>query len=140
MSTVTPGKGPVSGVFHSVTDLAGDVLEILELQVSLARQDAKDALRLGLIPLIALVIGTSMMVAALPVLAFALAKLIQIQLDISEWVAQLGVGAAMIALALLVSFFAFRTLKKTLSTFGRSTSELSKNISWLKSVARRDQN
>lgn len=139
MSTMTPGKGPVSGVVHSVTDLAGDVLEIFELQVCLARQDAKDALRSGFVPLTAIILGISLMVAALPVLAFAIAKFIQIRFGIPEWVSQLGVGTAMIVLALMMSLLAFRTLKRALTIFGHSTSELSKNLSWLKSVARREQ-
>ncbi len=139
MSTTTQNKGPVSGVVHSVTDLAGDVLEIVELQVRLAQKDAKEALSLGLVPLIAMGAGMSLMVAALPVLAFALATFIHNQWNIPDWVAQLGVAFVMIALAIVMSFFAFRMLKKSLSTFGRSMSELTKNIAWLNSMVRRDR-
>jgi hypothetical protein len=139
MSMMTPREGPVSGVVHSVADLAGDVLEILELQVRLAQKDGTDALRIGLAPLVALAFGMSMMVAALPIIAFALATVIQTRLGLSEWVAQLGIGATMIVVALLMSFFAIRMLISAASTFGRSASEFSKNTSWLKSVARRDR-
>ncbi len=138
MSGLAPNKSPVSGVVNSIADLTGDVLEIFELQVKLAGKDASEAIRSGVSPLIALAISMSMLVAALPVLAFSLAKLAEVGLGAPEWVAELAVGGCMTAIALLLSFFALRKLRNTLSIFGRSASELSKNIAWLKSVARRD--
>ena len=138
MSRLAPNKSPVSGVVNSIADLAGDVLEIFELQVQLAGKDAKDAIRSGMLPSIALAVSMSMMVAALPVLAFSLAKLVEVGLGAPEWVAEFAVGGSMIGLALLLSFLALRKLKNSVLIFGRSSSELSKNIAWLKSVARQD--
>jgi uncharacterized membrane protein YqjE len=138
MSEVTPKKNPVSGIVNSIADLAGDLLEIFELQIRLASKDAKEAMSSGVLPSIALAIGMCLMVAALPVLAFSLAKLVRIQFETSEWVAELAVGGSMTMLAIIISFIAIRKLKNNLAIFGRSTSELSKNIAWLKSVARRD--
>lgn len=138
MSGMTPNKSPVSGVVNSIADLAGDLLDIFELQVRLAGKDAKEAIRSGLLPSISLAIGMSMMVAALPVLAFAIAKLVEVGLGAPEWVAELSVGGSMAVLALLLSYLALRKLKNSVSIFGRSLSELSKNIAWIKSVARRD--
>ncbi len=138
MSVTNPNKSPVSGVLDSVSDLFGDLLDIFELQIRLGREDAKIAFRSSAIPAMTLIIALSMIIAALPVMGFAVAKLVQEQFKISEWLSHFVVGASMIAIALLLMVVAFHMLKIALRVFKRSTSELSNNIRWLKSVVRRD--
>ncbi len=138
MSRSAPQKSPVSGVVHSLADLGGDLLEILELQVGLARNDVKDAAKASIAPAIALVSGISMMVAALPVIGLSLASVLKAQSGLPSWAAELLVGVAMCAIAVALCCASIFKLKKAVSLFGRSISELSKNISWLKSIARRE--
>ena len=131
MSVTNPNRSPVSGVLDSFADLFSDLIDIVELQIRLGREDTKIAFRSSIIPAITLMV-------ALPVLGFALAKLVQDQFKISEWLSHLLVGAAMIVIAMMMVGIAFHMLKVAIRVFKRSASELSNNVRWLKSVIRRD--
>jgi len=115
-------------------EVTGDILELAELQVKLARLDARDAVKRVVGPLGLMVFAACMAIASLPVVFLGLAGGLSKLSGLEPWAAQLIVGAVGVVIAATVAALALRTLTTALDTFKRSTDELSKNVAWFKSI------
>ncbi len=126
--------GPLSGFAGQAAEVTGDILELAELQVKLARLDARDAVKRVVGPLGLIVFAGCMAIASLPVVFLGLAGGLSKLTSLEPWASQLIVGAVGVVIAVIVVALALRTLTTALDTFKRSTAELSKNVAWFKSI------
>lgn len=128
---------PVAGVASSIADLAGDVVELAELNVRLVKADAREAGQRVIRPILLLMISLAMMIACLPVIGFGLASAVAVSFDWSLWLSQLLVGLLMAALAIAMCLGSLSRIKSAASPFQRSSTELANNVDWFKSVIKR---
>lgn len=137
MSDTNKGStSPLSGLVRSSARLAGDILELGELQFELAKQDSRDALSRSVVPLALIALGASGAVAGLPLLGLATSSALIDQAGWSPCYAYLVSGSGMILLSIVLTISGAWGLRQSMLTFARSTGELSKNLAWLKSLAR----
>ncbi|XZE46508.1 phage holin family protein [Pirellulaceae bacterium SH467] len=135
-STYQRSPSPLSGLVRSSAQLAGDLLEMGELHWELARQDSKEACRRAIAPMALIALGMAGSIAGLPLLGMAVASVLMEQADWSPWAAYLVSGSGMMLLSIVLAGLGGWGLSRSLRTFSRSTHELSKNLAWLKSLAR----
>ena len=132
-------QSPISGVIHSVGDVAADVIEIAELQCRLMKQDLSDSLAESRRAVAGLLFGALLALAALPVLLIGLASLIDALTPISAWGAYLIVSGIALTVALVVCLNGYKAITHATKHFDRSSSELRHNLDWLKATVRREQ-
>lgn len=135
-STYQRAPSPLSGLVRSSAQLAGDLLEMGELHWELAREDSKEAFRRSLTPMALIALGMAGSIAGLPLLGMALASVLMEQAGWSPWAAYLLSGAGMMVLSMVLAGIGARGLRSSFRSFSRSTHELSRNLAWLKSLAR----
>jgi uncharacterized membrane protein YqjE len=129
-------ENPVAGVVSSASEVAGDFVELAELQVKLVRADLKAAINHAIWPLGFVVIGTVIGVAALPSITIGLALLLDSQTQLALWASQLIVGSSLIVVAIVMILIAVRSLRNAFNELNTSTAELAKNVAWIKEVVR----
>lgn len=131
-------ENPMLGVVSSASEVAGDMIELAELQVKLLRTDVKDLIQRAKLPLVVLIVGMVAAIAALPTLTFGLAQWLAQRMDIALWTSQLIVGVAILAIAILFVAIAVARLQHALAALHTTTSELAKNFAWLKELVQRN--
>ncbi len=122
------------GVVGNIAEFGNDVATLVELQAKLAVFDAKDCVGRATTPLVVLVVGAAVALAAVPVILFGLADLIASATSISPGAARLIVGLVTMGAAGAAAFVSLRTVGASLDSFRRSREELTRNISWLRTV------
>ena len=130
-------QNPVTGFADQAASVAGDLLEIAELQARLARADAELAAKRLPLSLTFLAIGGCASLASLPVLAQGFAAWIVALTAVEPWQAQLLVGSILLAGATITILLAWRGVRKASSEFKRSSTEFCKNMAWLKAILAR---
>lgn len=135
-SSVSPTSNPIAGIIASATDVALDIMEVGELQVQLAKIDAKVAVERLFAAAIMMIGGVGMIVACLPLIALGAANCLADQLAWTPWLAQLLVGTLLTCGALLLTILGVYRLRYSLTAFSITSSELTKNVSWLKQLIR----
>ena len=63
----SPLRSPVRGFFSQAAEVTGDLIELTELQVQLAKADAADALGMAVRPIAVLAVSSVVLLASLPV-------------------------------------------------------------------------
>jgi uncharacterized membrane protein YqjE len=122
------------GVVSNIADFGNDIATLAELQAKLAAYDAKEAASRATFPLILLGSGAVVALASLPVILIGLADLIARWTRISGGMAQLVVGLVSLLLAALACLMGARGSLKSLDSFRRSREELTRNLSWIRTV------
>jgi hypothetical protein len=135
-SSVLPASNPIAGLLSSASDVALDIMEVGELQIQLARLDAKVAIDRSIAAAVLVIGGGVMTAACLPLIAMGVANCIADQLAWEPWQAQLLVGVLSTCLALLLTTLGAYRLRYALTAFSITSSELAKNVSWLKQLVR----
>lgn len=127
---------PVSGMIAKSKEVAGDFIELTELQVQLAKADASDFVKKS-IPLLAIALTAVVLgMASLPIVLFGLATFVAHWANWELWAAQLVVGAVMLLVAAALLAASLFQLRKSLESFESTTTQLVNNISWIKSIIR----
>ena len=121
-------------VVGNIADFGNDIATLAELQAKLTLMDAKDAVTRATTPLIVLAAGLGLALASLPVILIGLADLIAASTKLSAGASQLLVGVVALGLAGLALFFGWNGSTGALASFRRSTEELTRNISWVRTV------
>jgi hypothetical protein len=121
-------------IVSNIADFGNDIATLAELQSKLTLLDAKEAAARATVPVIALAVGLVVALGSVPVLLIGLADLIASNTRLSAGTAQLIVGAVGFALALGVGFFGLKGSIASLDSFRRSKEELSRNLSWIRTV------
>lgn len=126
----------MSGMIAKSKEVAGDFIELTELQVQLAKADASDFVKKS-IPLLAIALTAVVLgMASLPIVLFGLATFVAHWANWELWAAQLVVGAVMLLVAAALLAASLFQLRKSLESFESTTTQLVNNISWIKSIIR----
>ncbi len=121
-------------VVGNIADFGNDITTLVELQAKLAAYDAREAATRATVPLILLGVGGVVALASLPVILIGLADLIASTAHLSSGASQLIVGLVALALAGLACLFGARGSLRSLDSFRRSREELTRNLSWIRTV------
>ena len=121
-------------VVGNIADFGNDIATLVELQAKLAALDAKECAARAKIPLIALGSGVILALGCLPVILIGLADLIASNTKLSAGSARLIVGLVALAGAGVAGFFGLKGSMRSLDGFRRSREELTRNLSWVRTV------
>jgi uncharacterized membrane protein YqjE len=121
-------------VVSNIADFGSDIATLAELQAKLAAADAKEAAARAALPVVVLGAGAVLALASLPVILLGLADLIAASTRISTGLAQLIVGLVALLLAGLACLIGVRGSLQSLDSFRRSREELTRNLSWIRTV------
>ncbi len=127
---------PVRGFFGQAAEVTGDLIELTELQVQLAKADAADAMRMAVRPITVIAVSGVVLLASLPVLFFAIAGLVARYSGVSAELAQMMVSMLAVAIATVATMIAARFLGTAAQPFSRSAAEFKHNVVWLKTIFR----
>ncbi len=129
------GNGSRSnGVLGSLTEFGNDVATLAELQAKLAALDFQESSARAKLPLGLLAGGLALLTASLPVLLLGAAALLAEALHIREGWASLIVGGAALATAVALVAVGAPRLSASFESFRRSREELTRNLSWMRTV------
>lgn len=127
---------PLAGFMHSVSEMAVDIIEVSELQVQLAKADARLAAQRSVLASVIVIAGACSMLASLPLLALGICSFLVAQFGWEPWQAQILIGILLILVSVgLIALGVYR-LRTAMRAFGRSSSELSNNVKWIKQLVR----
>jgi hypothetical protein len=129
---VQPTASPISGLLNSLADVAIDIVEIGELNLQLAKADSKIAAGRLKSALGLMAVGGGITIACLPLIAFGVANVLIEQFGWRAWVAQVVVGFLMLSTAMGLTTFGLRRFWYGLDAFSRTSTELGKNVLWIK--------
>ncbi len=129
-------QNPVSAFASQAANIAGDMLELAELQAKLVKADASKTIQRAIPALVVVVLSGCGVIACLPVLVFGLAALLDAQTQLNAWQSQLIVAGVGTLSAATCVVFASRRLLNSFGQFKRSTDELANNFAWAKCVVR----
>jgi hypothetical protein len=121
-------------VVSNIADFGNDIATLAELQAKLTLLDAKDAVAKATTPLIVLVAGATLALGSLPVILIGLAGVVASALNLSNPVALLIVGLAALGVAVVAALIGLKGSTGSLTSFRRSSEELTRNISWVRTV------
>lgn len=119
-------------VAASVSEMAGDAVELAELQAKLLACDLKASAQNARTSLVLAIVGLCTLLSSVPIALMALAEVLVDQLNWSPaagYAMAAVVGLLVSALAIGVSYVRFQ---KGLLSLERSREEMNRNIEWLK--------
>jgi hypothetical protein len=127
------GRGVMS-IVGSVAEFGDDIATLAELQAKLAATDLKETVEKATVPVVFLGVGVLLLMGAVPIvligLALTLAKLTTVPIAY----AMLLVAILALAAACGIIVTAGLRARQSLTPFRRSTEELTRNLSWLRTV------
>jgi len=121
-----------TGVREGVGDLLQDVVSLGELQAQLLAVDARESLQKAQVPLVLLMVGMAVGLAAAPVLLLALGEALVQVFDWPRAVSYLVSGLVGAVMGGVLMYFACRQGAAVVAVFKRSQDELAENIRWIK--------
>ena len=128
-----PHASPLTLV-SNIADFGNDIASLAELQAKLTLLDAKDAASKATLPVILLGGGVALALGSLPVILIGLADVLADALKVPGGVMQLGVGLMALVMAGVVAYIGLKGSTTSLGSFRRSSEELTRNLSWIKTV------
>ena len=123
-----------ASVVGNIAGFGNDVVTLAELQAKLALIDTKDCISRATTPVVALVAGAVVALGCVPVVLLGLADLIAEAAKISPGVTRLLVGLVTLGAAAAIGYLSLKAATGSLTSFRRTTEELTRNVSWLRSV------
>lgn len=127
-------QNPLVAVASRAAGVATDFVELAELQVKLAKSDAKSVVQKSEAAIILLVFSLILALSAVTVLLGALASALAEIAGIKIWVGQLIVSSVTLVFVAVFTTLCIRKLKHSLEGFNSSRTQLSENLAWIKSV------
>ena len=127
---------PIGQFSKTASRFANDLLELSELQAKLAKSDLVEVVNRSFGSIVTAIVGTSLLLASLPVLLFGLASALAWFCEIEPWIAQVVIGGSVAMLSIAMVAIAIRGQLRLKNAFQRSANELAKNMDWAKSVIR----
>jgi uncharacterized membrane protein YqjE len=124
------------GMVGNVAEIANDVLTLAEFQAKLAALDFREAAGKAAVPIGLTMAGLVLLAASLPVVLLSLAWLLATALQIHVGWAMLMTASVAMALAGIAGGFGATRLIRSFDSFRRSQEELSRNLSWVRTVLR----
>jgi hypothetical protein len=129
-----PGQASPGSLVSNLAEFGNDVATLAELQAKLATYDAKECVSRATVPLIVAGAASVLAVGSVPVLLIGLADWIASSIRISAGAAQLIVGLVTLVLAGVAVTIALKASLRSLESFRRSSEELNRNLSWIRTV------
>jgi len=135
-ASVNSGRanGSGEGVVGSIAGFGNDVATLAELQAKLIALDLKESAAKATLPLSMAVVGLVVLVSAVPVVIVGVGLLVAQAFTISNALALLLTAVTFMVVAVLLVVFALRELRRVIEIFRRSREELTRNVSWLRTV------
>lgn len=124
----------VGDVTTRATSLAYDLITLAELQARLLYLDVREVGTRSAGAGVFLVAMLALMLSAVPVLLLGGADWLSAGMDLSPGTSKILVGGCAVAIAAATGWFAFKSLRKVVTVFGRSQQELNDNIEFIKSL------
>lgn len=122
------------GVWGNLTEFANDCVTLGELQAKLAVLDARESVGRAVVPIGLALAGTILALASLPLFLMGLAHLLVLYAGLSvAWSYLIVAVLGLVVGGLLALIFGLR-LRSAFSSFQRSREELTRNLSWIKTV------
>jgi hypothetical protein len=140
--TTTVNGGPkvaidsplTAGVFGNLAEFANDVTTLGELQTRLALIDLKESTGKLILPTGALVVSGILGLAAVPIVLVGIGEFLVEFTSLSRGVSYLIVAGVTLLLAGILTAVFVPRIGPAFASFERSKEELTRNISWIKTV------
>ncbi|MFO0939969.1 MAG: phage holin family protein [Pirellulales bacterium] len=129
-------RNPVASVASRVADVAGDFVELVELQATLTKNNVQQLVVDSKPALLGVSVGAILSLSAFMLILLAAANGLTELYSFRPWLSQLIVAVASLATASVIVIVSLRKLKGSLSNLDSSTGQLAQNIAWLKGVIR----
>ena len=129
-----PGQASPASLVGNLAEFGNDVATLAELQSKLAIHDARECLRRATIPVIVVVGASVLAIGSVPVVLIGLADWVASITRLSAAAAQLIVGLVFLVAAGAAGTLALRASLSSLESFRRSQEELTRNLSWIRTV------
>ena len=138
-ATVSRNQGSINHaspltLVGNLADFGNDIATLAELQAKLTLLDAKDAVGKATTPLVFLAVGAVVALGSLPVILIGLADVIATSTRLPSGACQLIVGVVALTLAGAGAFVGWKGFTGSLASFRRSSEELTRNVSWIRTV------
>ncbi len=127
-------NSPAGSMIGNVAEFGHDLATLGELQAKLAVIDLKETLGRALVPAALAGAGVLLLAASLPVALLGVAELLASGLNLIPGVAMLLTALGALVLAGILAFLALPALKRSFASLERSRDELTRNVSWIKTV------
>jgi hypothetical protein len=124
---------------ENVGDLTTDLLTLGELQAELLRIDLKEAADKSVAPGVVAVLGTGLVLGCCPVALLGLAWWLESATELTLAASALIVAGAALVVGCGLLYAAYRWLRTSVATLGRSREEFRRNLRWVKSVLTRSR-
>ena len=131
LATMEPSPGSMVG---NIAEFGNDFATLMELQGKLALHDSKECLSRATWPVVILVVGAAVILSCLPILLLGAADLLSTYSTLPLWGSRLSVGGATLVITAIVAYIAYRLAMNSILSFRRTSEELTRNLSWLKTV------
>jgi len=127
-------EAPPATLRRGMADVAYDMATLAELQVKLLKADVQDIRGRIIVPAILGVVAAVVLLASLPVAMLALAAVLFEEAKLTM-ASSLGLSAlAGLVLAGILGGVCWFLMRNVFSPIGRSQTELSRNVQWVKHV------
>jgi len=130
----TRSNGAAENMVGGIAGFTNDVATLAELQLKLFTLDLNESVQKAKVPAVLTVLGIVILLGAVPVLLAGVALLLASALAISFGLSLFLVAIATMIVAGGLAAFAGSRLPHAFETLRRSAEELSRNISWIRTV------
>lgn len=132
----TTAAAPAASMSRSFRQLGSDVLTLMELQAELLQLDVREWVHSFIRPLAALLAAGIILLATAPVALLSFGYLLEAKTDLPLWGAMMTAAGTGLALASLSAGVGVWMLKRDRRILDRFSTELRKNVHWLKETLR----
>lgn len=129
-------QAPARSMGRSVRQLGSDVITLMELQAELFQVDVREWVQSFIRPLIALVAAAIILLATAPVALISLGYLLAATTELPLWGAMMTAAGIGLGVAALSASIGVWLLKRDRRILHRFSTELRKNVQWLKETLR----
>lgn len=135
-TTANDSPAPARSMSRSVRQLGSDVITLMELQTELLQVDVREWVQSFIRPLVALIAAAIILLATAPVALVSLGYLLAATTELPLWGAMMTAAGVGLGLAAISAGFGVWLLKRDRRMLHRFSTELRKNIHWLKETLR----
>ncbi|BBO35783.1 phage holin family protein [Lacipirellula parvula] len=127
---------PAASMSRSFRQLGSDVLTLMELQAELLQLDVREWVHSFIRPLAALLAAAIILLATAPIALLSFGYLLAAKTELPLWGAMITAAATGFALAIISAGIGVWMLKHDRRILDRFSTELRKNVHWLKETLR----
>ena len=135
-TTSNNSPAPARSMGRSVRQLGSDVITLMELQAELLQVDVREWVQSFIRPLIALIAAAIILLATAPVALVSLGYLLAATTELPLWGAMMTAAGVGLGLAAISAGLGVWLLKRDRRILHRFSTELRKNVHWLKETLR----